>query len=61
MANKKKTEEKKCTTCKFYDGINCIHASNIGIRIKYRKESNFYVESAEKLEKDCKNFKENDV
>lgn len=51
----KKQNKTNCETCKFYNG-NCTHKSNIGIRVKYRHESEFYIKKAEELEADCKNY-----
>lgn len=51
----KKTNKSNCATCKFYTG-NCTHKSNVGIRVKYRQESTFYIKKAEELEPDCKNY-----
>lgn len=51
----KKQNKADCVTCKFFNG-NCTHKSNIGIRVKYRQESEFYIKKAEELEADCKNY-----
>lgn len=57
MKSKKsnKTTKVNCATCKFYNG-NCAHKSNVGIRVKYRQESTFYIKKAEDLKADCKNY-----
>lgn len=51
----KKQNKTDCVTCKFFNG-NCIHKSNVGIKVKYRQESEFYIKKAEELEGDCKNY-----
>lgn len=51
----KKQNKAECVTCKFFNG-NCTHKSNVGIRVKYRQESAFYIKKAEELEPDCKNY-----
>lgn len=51
----------KCETCQYYKDGNCIHESNISIRIRYRKEEKVFDKEAKELEKNCKNYKENGV
>lgn len=51
----KKQNKVECTNCKFYNG-NCTHKSNIGIRVKYRQETEFFVKPAKELEAECKNY-----
>lgn len=53
----KKQNKTNCETCKFYNG-NCTHKSNIGIRVKYRQETEFFVKPAKELEAECKNYAE---
>lgn len=50
------TKKVYCTNCKKYDGKNCHKNGNIGILVKYRNESTFYLKSAEEInaKKDCK-------
>lgn len=46
---------KECKTCKYFkDGCN--HPSNIGIQIKYRKQTQFCVKSCVELNKEGKCF-----
>lgn len=54
---KSKSNKINCETCKFYNG-NCTHKSNIGIRVKYRQETEFFVKPAKELEAECKNYAE---
>lgn len=51
----KKQNKVYCATCKFYNG-NCTHKSNVGIRVKYRQETEFFVKSAKELEAECNNY-----
>lgn len=53
----KKQNKTNCETCKFYNG-NCTHKSNIGIKVKYRQETEFFVKKPEELnpEGKCKNY-----
>ena len=51
----KKQNKTNCKTCKFYNG-NCTHKNNIGIRVKYRQETEFFIKSAKELEPECKNY-----
>ena len=44
----------KCEECKNFDGKNCTHKKNIGIKIKYNKQSDFYISKASDLNKDGK-------
>lgn len=50
-----KQNKANCATCKFFNG-NCTHKSNVGIKVKYRQESAFYIKKAEDLKADCKNY-----
>lgn len=52
---KKKVE---CINCKYFDGKNCHKNGNIGILVKYRKESKFYISTPEQLNKDkgCESY-----
>lgn len=54
----KKTNKLECATCKHYNGTDCIHKSNIGIKVKYRQETEFFVNKAEILnpEGNCENY-----
>lgn len=49
----KKKLNNKCTDCAYFNG-NCTHKSNIGIKVKYRKESTFYIKTPEELNADGK-------
>lgn len=60
MAKKEEAKELKCKNCIWFNG-ECNHKNNIGVLIEYRKQSKIYVEKAEKLEKNCKNFEKLDV
>lgn len=53
MAKKKKIQ---CIDCKQFDGNNCHKNGNIGILVKYRKETKFYIKTPEEINKDgdCK-------
>ena len=51
----KKQNKAECATCKFFNG-NCTHKSNIGRRVKYRQETEFFVKPAKELEAECKNY-----
>lgn len=55
MAKKK---QNKCEQCKFYDGVNCFHHTNIGLQVKYRLEEEFFIKNIEELNKNgnCKNY-----
>lgn len=55
MAKKK---NKNCSDCKHYDGTNCHRNGNIGILVKYRQESKFYINTPEELNKnkDCSSY-----
>ena len=57
MKSKKQNKINKtnCETCKFYTG-ECTYKSNIGIRVKYRQETEFFVKPAKELEAECKNY-----
>lgn len=50
---------KDCKTCKYFND-GCYHPPNIGILIKYRKQSQFCVKSCEELNKDgnCVNYEQ---
>ena len=52
---KKKIE---CISCKYYDGENCHKNGNIGILVKFRQESKFYILKPEELNKnkDCESY-----
>lgn len=47
--------DKPCDGCKHINNGNCTHKNNIGIEIKYRKESEFYITPLKELKK-CKNY-----
>ena len=46
---KKKIE---CITCKNFDGVNCHKNGNVGILVKFRQESKFYISKPDELNKD---------
>lgn len=50
---------KDCKNCKHFND-SCYHLSNIGILIKYRKQSQFCIKSREELNKDgnCLNYEQ---
>ena len=52
---KKKIE---CIYCKHYDGKNCTRNGNVGILVKNRKESKFYISTPDELNKnkDCESY-----
>ena len=50
-----KTTKVNCATCKFYND-NCAHKSNVGLKVKYRQETEFFVKPAKELEAECKNY-----
>ena len=54
----KKKKEVKCVNCKHFDGTNCHKNGNVGILIKYRKETKLYIKTPEELNKDgdCKQY-----
>lgn len=54
----KKLNKPDCTACKYFNGIDCTHESNIGIKVKYRQETEFFVKKPEELnaEGECKNY-----
>lgn len=52
---KSKNNGRKCENCRFFNG-NCTHKSNVGIKVKYRQETEFYIKKAEELQPDCKNY-----
>lgn len=53
----KKLTKTECTACKYYTG-ECTHESNIGIKVKYRQETEFFVKTLQELnpEGECKNY-----
>lgn len=53
----KKSNKTECAACKYFTG-ECTHKSNIGIRVKYRQETAFFVKTPEELnaEGECKNY-----
>lgn len=53
--------ELKCETCQYYIEKECTHQSNIGVRIRNRRQTDFFVDKAKDLEKNCKNYKENGI
>ena len=57
MKSKKtnKSNKSNCATCKFFNG-DCTHKSNVGVRVKYRQETEFFVKPAKELEAGCKNY-----
>ena len=61
MAKKAKEKEIGCKNCKYYINGECDHKDNTGTLMQDRKIKKFFVKSASLLEKDCKNFKENDI
>lgn len=54
----KKDKKAVCIKCKNYDGKNCHKNGNIGILVKYRQESKFYIKKAEELNAngECKEY-----
>lgn len=44
----------KCEECKNFEGKNCTHKKNIGLKIKYKQQSEFYISKASDLNKDGK-------
>ena len=55
-----KSKKTKCATCKFYTG-ECTHKSNIGIKVKYRQETAFFVKPTKELEAGCKNYEKRQI
>lgn len=55
---KSKKSNKLCVNCTRYNGANCTHKSNLGIKVKYRQESSFYLKTSEELNADgkCENY-----
>lgn len=55
MAKKK---QNKCEKCKYYDGENCFHHTNMGFKIQYRLEQGIFIKTIEELNKNgnCKNY-----
>lgn len=53
----KKLNKIQCVDCKYFNG-NCTHKSNVGIRVKYRIENEFYIKTPEELNTngDCGNY-----
>lgn len=53
----KKQNKADCKTCKLFNG-NCTHKSNVGIKVKYRQETEFFVKPAKVLntENYCNNY-----
>ncbi len=51
-------KKNKCDKCKFYDGVNCFHHTNIGLHVQYRLEQEFFIKNIEELNKNgnCKNY-----
>lgn len=47
-----------CTNCKNFDGANCHKNGNVGILVKCRQESRFYISTPEQLNKnkDCQSY-----
>lgn len=54
----KKDKKATCINCKHYDGENCHKNGNVGILVKYRQETKFFIEKAEKINAngDCKEY-----
>mgnify|MGYP006976596541 CR=1 FL=1 len=54
----KKKKEVKCVNCKHFDGTNCHKNGNVGILVKYRKETRLYIKKPEDINKngDCKEY-----
>lgn len=44
----------KCNECRYFDDKNCVHKKNIGIKIKYKQQSEFYILTPDKINKDGK-------
>lgn len=53
----KKQNKNQCTNCLYFNG-NCTHKTNVGIKVKYRLENEFYIKPTEELnpEGKCKNY-----
>lgn len=44
-----KSKKCRCTDCTYYNGIDCTHTGNIGLRVKYRKEYTYYIKRPDEL------------
>lgn len=51
----KKQDKNQCANCLYFNG-NCTHKSNVGIKVKYRQETEFFIKPAKELEAECKNY-----
>jgi hypothetical protein len=53
-----KKNKKQCADCAFFDNGECVHIENIGIEIRYRKETSFFINKPEEINKDgdCENW-----
>lgn len=51
---------KKCIDCKYYNGAECTHTTNLGLRVKYRQEYTYFIKTPEILNSDgkCKNYEQ---
>lgn len=51
---------KKCIDCKYYNGAECTHTINLGLRVKYRQEYTYFIKTPEILNSDgkCKNYEQ---
>lgn len=56
MKSPKDHQKNKCNTCKFCIDKECAHSSNIGVKVKYRTETPFFIKPIEELKKNCKNY-----
>lgn len=51
-------KQNKCENCKFYDGVNCFHYTNIGVHIQYRQEEDAFLNPPEVINDNgkCMNY-----
>lgn len=55
LQNKKQNE---CKSCKYFKGTACTHANNLGVKVKYRLENEFYINTPGQFNNkgNCKNY-----
>lgn len=53
----KSKKQNKCANCLYFNG-NCTHKTNVGIKVKYRLENEFYIKTTDVLNPDgkCNNY-----
>lgn len=51
---------KKCANCKHFNGNECTHRSNLGLKVKYSQEYTYYIKTPEILNADgkCLNYEQ---